>query len=55
MGKTLLGTSKVVISLLHKLVELHEAGIGQEIVDDIHEVIEHAKAVVDDHHDTHVE
>lgn len=54
MGKSLLSTTKLVFAMLHKIVELHEAGVGQEIVDDIHNVVNHVKEVIDDHHGTHV-
>lgn len=55
MGISLLATAKVVIEVVHKVIQLHEAGVDHEIANDIHEVIEHAKSVIDDHHDTHVD
>lgn len=55
MGLSLLSTAKMAFAVVHKIIELHEAGIDHEIVTDIHEVVEHAKRVIDDHHDTHVD
>ena len=45
---------KVLLIILEKVVELHEAGIDTEVKDDIHKVLNETKAVVDKHHDKEV-
>ena len=51
---SLLGTAKLVFTLVHKVIELHESGVGQEIVDHIHGIVSEVKQIVDDHHEKHV-
>ena len=41
---------KVLLIILEKVVELHEAGVDTEVKDDIHKVLNDTKAVVDKHH-----
>ena len=45
---------KVLLIILEKVVELHEAGIDTEVKDDIHKVLNETKAVVEKHHDKEV-
>ena len=45
---------KVLLIILEKVVELHEAGVDEVIIDDIHKVLNDTKAVVEKHHDKEV-
>ena len=45
---------KVLLIILEKVVELHEAGVDEVIIDDIHRVLNDTKAVVEKHHDKEV-
>lgn len=53
MGISLLNTAKLVFDVLAKIVDLHEAGVDQKIIENIHKAIHEVKTVIDGHHCTH--
>lgn len=45
---------KMIASFTHKLIELHEAGVDEIILSDIHQLIHDVNEAVDTHHDKHI-
>ena len=55
MHITLVAAAKIAMMLGHKALELHDAGVDQKVIDEIHEIYQKAHDIVDRHYVRHQE
>lgn len=51
---TLLATVQLAARGVTKLVQMHQAGVDREIVDEIHNTYRRVHALITKHHNTHI-